>query len=224
MGVFENEYYLLKPTSIENFPLVVEECKRHPFCPVQGNFYCDTDSACPALTNKLVKIDDPQPIFLDFFTALTKKEVIYADCYVNLSLFRFSFVVSPKLYNILNNMNIEGIQLIPVILFEHSFVKYVDFWYVHIYNILPVLSFENSRYQEINGLILHNNLLQIKFNTKKMKAIPLENRLIFRFPLDRSYFMFHVSVVDKIMSVNPIGFQFIKISNINLPNSNKLFF
>lgn len=224
MGVFEEEYYLLKPTSIEDYPLVVEECKRHPFCHVKGHFYCDTEPDCPALTNKLVKINDPLPIFLDFFTDLTKKEVIYADCYVNFSLFRFSFVISPKLYNIFNSLNIVGIQLIPVILFEDSYVKYVDFWYVHIYNILPVLSFKNSRFQVIDDLMLDNNLLQIKFNSKKMKTIPLKNRLIFRFPLDRSYFIFHVSIVEKILSVNPIGFKFVKISDINLPNSNKLFF
>jgi len=224
MGIFEDEYYLLSPSSIEDFPLVYEDCRKLPLCPVEPKIDCDKNPDCPAYTNKLVKIENPLPIFVDFYTYLTKKEAVYADCYINFSLSRFSFVVSPKLYNILNNMNIEGIQFIPVVLLDNSFVKYYDFWYVHIYNIQPVLSVKRSRYQEINGIILTNNLLQIKFNTRKMKSIALENRLIFRFPLDRSYFMFHISVVEKIMSVNPIGFHFIKISDINMPNTNKIYF
>jgi hypothetical protein len=56
-----------------------------------------------------------------------------------------------------------------------------------------------------------------------MKTIPIENRLIFRFPLNRNYFFFHTSVAEKIMSTNPVGFQFIKVSDLNFPNTNKMF-
>jgi len=224
MGIYEKEYYLLSTSSLEDYPLAYEECRRLPACPIEPKIDCNTHPDCPAYTNKLVKIDDPLPIFVDFVTDITKKEVIYADCYMYYTLSRFTFVVSPKLYKILSGMNIEGIQLIPAILLEDNYVKYVDFFYVHIYNVLPVLSVKRSRYQERRGVKISNNLLQIKFNARRMKAIPLENRLIFRLPLDRSYFFFHVSVVEKIMSVNPVGFDFLKVSDISAPNTDKIFF
>jgi len=147
----------------------------------------------------------------------------YADCYMAMSLSGSSFVVSPKLYPILYSLNIEGIQFIPVTLMEDNEVKYTGFIYIHTYNFLPVLSVKKSRYQEHNGIKNRNNLLEIKFNNKKLCKINLENRLIFRLPLDRGYFIFHVSVAEKIMSVNPIGIQLIKISDINYPNTDGIF-
>jgi hypothetical protein len=160
---------------------------------------------------------------MDFITTFTKNKIAHADCYIPFSLSRSSFVVSQKIYKILLPLNIVGIQFIPTILYDNDIAIYNDFMYVHTHNFLSVLSVKNSRFQEINGRKISSNLLQIKFNTRRMKTIPLENRLIFRFPMNRNYFFFHTSVAEKIMSANPVGFQFIKISDLNFPNTDKMF-
>jgi hypothetical protein len=219
---FEDEYYLLYPYDIENYPLIYEDCHRVT-CSRANYKKCEKVPDCPAYYRKTEKIENPQPFILDFYTVFTKKPVIYADCYMALSLIRSSFVVSPKLYGILRDMDIYGIQFIPVTLLEDNVVKYADFIYAHTYNFLPVLSVKDSRFQTYHGMVSRNNLLKIRFNNKKLGKIILGNRLIFRFPLERSYFIFHVSLVEKIMSVKPIGFRFIKISDIDYPNTDGIF-
>ena len=220
MCSLENEYHLLYPYDIETFPLIYEDCNRLT-CSIDKYKKCELVPDCPAYYPKKEKVENPHPVILDFFTTISKRAVIYADCYMALSLSNSSFVVSPKLFNVLQNINIEGIQFVPAALLENNEEKYTDFWYIHTYNFLPVLSVKNSRYQMSNGRKISNNILEIKFNTK-LDKINLKNRLIFRFPLSRSYFIFHSSVVEKLFSVNPVGLRFIKVSEYNLPDTGKI--
>lgn len=210
---YENEYYLLCPSDIKKYPLIYEDCRRLT-CSYDKYKKCEDVPDCPAYFVKKEKVENPAPFVLDFMKDFSKIDVLYADCYMAFSLFKSSFVVSPKLYGILQEMGIYGIQFIPVTLLENNAVKYTDFQYVHTYNYLSVLSAKNSRCQEINGKRVSNNLLSIKFNNRKLGKINLENRLIFRFPMERSYFIFHVSVAEKIIAANPVGIRFIKISDM----------
>jgi hypothetical protein len=222
MSNFEKEYYLLYPSDIATFPLIYEDCKKL-VCSIDSYGKCEKFPACPAYYKKTKKIENPAPFVMDFFTTVSKKEAVYADCYLPLSLSQSSFAVSPKLHDILLPLNIAGIQLIPVYLLEDGTAKYTDFWYVHTYNFLPVLSVKKSRYQEVNNRAIKTNLLEIKFNSRQMNKITLENRLIFRLPLARNYFLFHSSVAEELLSADPIGIQFIKVSDYSLPNTNGIF-
>ena len=219
---FEEEYYLLYPSDISEYPLIYEDCNRTE-CPYKENPMCEDREDCPTYFAQKSKINNPAPLVMDFFTDITKKEAVYADCYFPFTLSGGSFAVSDKLYNILSGLGLEGIQFFPVTLLENNEEKYSGFRYVHIYNILPVLDEKNSKYQQIGTTKNSNNLLEIKFKTNTLKNIPLEKRLVFKFPLKRSYFIFHNSVTGKIMSVNPSGLQFVKISEYSLPNSDKIF-
>ena len=215
---FEDEYYLLSPSDIRIYPLIYEDCKKQ-VCSIDEYDKCENVPDCPAYYIKKNKIVNPQPVEIDFLTVYCNNKVEYADCYMGLSLSGSSFVVSPKLYRILQSLGIAGIQFIPVTLVEKDEVIYTDFIYVHCFNFLPILSVKNSKYQTSEkGRKISNNLLQIKFNSKQLNKIKLENRLIFRFPLARSYFIIHISVVEKLLSVNPIGVQFVKISDIDFPD------
>jgi hypothetical protein len=201
---------------------VYEDCKKLT-CSVANIDECEKVPDCPAYSAKTKEIENPAPFVMDFITDVSKKAAVYADCYLPSSLSHSSFVVSPKWYDILLPLNIPGIQFIPVCLFENNIAKYTDFWYVHTYNFLPVLSVKKSRHQVIDNVTNQNNLLEIKFNARQMNKIDLENRLIFRFPNLRNYFLFHNSVADKLISANPIGVQFIKISDYSLPNTDGIF-
>ena len=208
----ENEYYLLLPTDLHTYPLIYEDCHRFT-CNYEQYKDCDKVPDCPAYYKKKNKLENPRPFIMDFFSP-SKNPVIFADIYLPFSLSGSSFVVSPKFHNLLNPLNIEGIQFIPVTLMENNRPKFTDFFYVHIYNYLHVLSSKNTVYQKINGRKITNNILQIKFNSQKMNKIPLSNRLIFKLPSDRYYFLIHSSIAEKIISLNPIGISLLKISNV----------
>jgi hypothetical protein len=222
MKTFEEEYYLLYPSDISVYPLIFEDCKRYT-CSYEQYKECGEVPDCPAYSIKKDKIENPQPFILDFFTSISKNEVVYADFYLALSISETSFAVSPKFYDILLKMNIYGVQFIPVSLVEYDELPSAEYWYVHIYNFLPVLSVKNSIYQTVKGKKINNNILKIRFNNKTLGKIPLENRLIFRFPLKRSYFLFHESAAEKIAAAAPIGIQFIKISDMDFPNTGGFF-
>jgi len=195
--MFENEYYLLLPTDLYTYPLIYEDCHRLT-CDYEQYKDCDKVPDCPAYYMKKTKIENPRPFVMDFFKLITKKPVIYADIYMTLSLSKSNFAVSPKLHDVLASLNIEGLQFIPVTLMEDNQVKYTDFFYVNIFNYLDVLSVKNSVYERVNGRKISNNILQIRFNSKKMSNIPLEKRLVFKLPMERNYFLIHETVVEKI--------------------------
>lgn len=118
-------------------------------------------------------------------------------------------VVSKKIYDVLEPMKIEGIQLLPAIIHgkdEHIFDNY---WAVHIYNIIKCVDTKlskckigNARLSKVEKIVLDKNILN---------QIPLNKRLIFRLKEDTSYELFHVSIMNAIMKVNPTGIRFIKI-------------
>jgi hypothetical protein len=193
MGHFEDEYFLLYPADVKIYPMIYEDCHRLK-CSYDQYHDCDKVPDCPAYSKKKIKIENPHPFVMDFFTLITKKPVVFYDIYLTLSLSKGGFAVSPKLHSVLASLNIEGLQFIPVTLMEDNKVKYSDFWYVNVYNYLPVLSARNSVFEKVNGRKISNNILQIKFDDKKMSKIPLEKRLIFKLPMERNYFLIHKSV------------------------------
>jgi hypothetical protein len=210
MGHFEDEYFLLYPADVKIYPMIYEDCHRLT-CSYDKYKDCDKTPDCPAIFKKKVKIDNPKPFIMDF-SPDNEKPVVYADFYIPFSLSNSSFVVSPKIYNILNSLNIEGVQFIPVTLMENNKPKYTDFWYVHVFNYLDVLS-KKSVYQIVNGVKISNNIVQIKFSTKKMSKIPLEKRLIFKLLKDRDYFLFHESVVEKLNGSVGVEFDQLTVNN-----------
>jgi len=210
---FENEYFLLLPDDLYDYPLIYEDCHRL-ICNYEQYQDCDKVPDCPAYSKKKIKIENPHPFIMDFFTLITKKPVVFSDIYLPLSLSNTDFAISPKLHSVLANLNIEGIQFIPVTLMEDNQAKYTDFFYVHIFNYLDVLSVKKTVYQKVNGRKISNNISQIKFDDKKMSKIPLEKRLIFKLPSDRYYFLIHSSIAEKIISLNPIGISLLKVSNV----------
>jgi hypothetical protein len=174
---FEEDYYLLTSSDVKKYPFIYEDCDR-VHCQQPKGKECDRTKNCRSYFFQENKIDNPERRIMDFFTAISKKAVTYADIYMALMPSGGTFVISNNLYNILSVMDIQGIQFIPVTLVENDVVKYTDFWYVHIYNFLSE--------DEIN-------------------KIDLEKRLVFKLKGKNGYFLFHKSIMEKIIVVNPVG-------------------
>jgi hypothetical protein len=122
-------------------------------------------------------------------------------------------VFSRKIYDVLNGLNIFGIQLLPAEI-THNKTKevYSDYWIIYIYNKIQCLDMKNAKYKldsekevsEITKLVLDKNILS---------KIPLEKRLVFSLQEDVSKYIYHKSVVDAIMSVNPTGIRFTPVED-----------
>jgi len=116
-------------------------------------------------------------------------------------------VVGERIKNLLEAMAIYGTQLIPAnIPVEDEIYHY---WLLHVFNEISCLDKDKSicayskrgRVIDIKKLVLDENILQ---------EIPLEKRLIFVLRESTSTYLFHRSIKEAIMSLDPApkGIQF----------------
>jgi hypothetical protein len=122
-------------------------------------------------------------------------------------------VVGQKIFNVLNPLDIDGTQLHP------ADVKMPDgeklrYWLLHVFNEIICVDRDKSkvslsrsgRVQGIDRLVLDEDILQ---------NIPLEKRLIFVLKESVSTCLFHKSIMDAVMAVNPVGCRFFPVTSWN---------
>ncbi|MHC6204037.1 imm11 family protein [Breznakiellaceae bacterium SP9] len=124
-------------------------------------------------------------------------------------------VVSQKIYEALSPMKIKGIQLILATIFDPKNKKtYGDYYFLHIHNYLECLDKDKSVYKASGvGTILYINKMVL--DTTVLSKIPLEDRLIFHLGEMFTHQLFHKSIVDVIMAVNPEGIRFVNVTEYN---------
>jgi hypothetical protein len=123
-------------------------------------------------------------------------------------------VVSKKIYEALAPMNVYGIQLVPAVVRNNKTNDiYEDYWVVYVYNEISCVDRNLSEYtvDEDNGSI--RQIYTLVLDKKVLENIPLEKRLVFRLGEGISKLIYHKSVVDAIMAVNPEGIRFGKIKD-----------
>ena len=117
-------------------------------------------------------------------------------------------VVGKRIKNLLEPMDIFGIQLIPArIPVENEIYNY---WLLHVFNEIICVDREKSilEIDEDDGGIL--DIAQLVLDEKILQEIPLEKRLIFVLRESTSTYLFHRSIKDAIMALDPApkGVQF----------------
>lgn len=123
-------------------------------------------------------------------------------------------LVSDRIYNVLSPLNICGIQLLPATYLDpKSKTVYDKFFFLHIHNYIKCLDLEKTDIVGDADFILAINRIVLDENI--LSNIPLADRLVFRLEEDRPFQLFHKSIVDKIMEVNPTGLRFVKVEDYN---------
>ena len=149
-----------------------------------------------------VKID--KPIRLSYRPPVPKK-----PCMIDYHSMPDS-VVSRKICNVLEPINIKGIQLVPAVINGKDDDLFEDYWIIYIYNRIACMDMERSVYEtNRRGKII--NIERLFLSRKALAEIPLEDRLVFSLKEDISFCIYHKSVVEAIMSVNPEGVMFYPI-------------
>ena len=121
-------------------------------------------------------------------------------------------VLSQKIYEILAPLNINTIQLLPAIIEDTKGNKHENYWGLKHLRKMDCLDRELSDCEfKSYGL---NNIKKLVLDKKILQEIPLEDRLIFLLG-EQPYDLFHVSIVNAIMEINPEGIQFINIEDFN---------
>ncbi|MCB0836681.1 MAG: hypothetical protein KDD99_08490 [Bacteroidetes bacterium] len=115
-------------------------------------------------------------------------------------------VVSDKIKNILESLEISGIQYIPAKIQVGK--EMLDYWYLYINNrIGDCIDIAKSNLDiDEDGDIM--GIEKIILDNDKINKIPLANRLVFKFREFNLYEVFHKSLVDEIMAHAPEGIKF----------------
>jgi hypothetical protein len=119
-------------------------------------------------------------------------------------------VFSKKIYDVLQPLQIDGLQLIPAKV-RGKTDDYYDYWVAYIYKRIKCLDMEHSEYSisKIDGKV--RNIMRFFIDIEILGKIPLEKRLIFLLSDDVSKFIFHKSIMDVVMNVKPVGVKFYPI-------------
>ncbi|GHU70342.1 hypothetical protein FACS189413_10560 [Bacteroidia bacterium] len=117
-------------------------------------------------------------------------------------------IVSEKIKNVLEPLKIKGIQLIPATVTSNKGEVYEGYYYIHIYHRIEAMDRENSKYEQDDDYF---SIDRFFLDKKILEKIPLEERLIFKLKESPTEKLYHKSIVDAIVAVNPTGVQFIKV-------------
>jgi hypothetical protein len=188
----EFEYYVIDSAEDQAYPLLK----------------CDSDSYHTqkyVYDNKENEIPNPLEMEFTFSKPYPRKPVI-GDYFS-----QTESIVSEKIKNVLEPLKIKGIQLIPATVTSNKGDLYEGYYYIHIYHRIKAMDMKNSVYEQLSGgsysvdrFTLENDILA---------EIPLEERLIFKLKESPTKKLYHKSIVDAIMAVNPIGVQFTKVED-----------
>jgi hypothetical protein len=196
----ELDYYLAFPVMTPGTPTVI----------VSPDWDCDQDIN---LIETEIQLDDfgPIPIEFEFDEPYPKKPVI-VDSFTNCGF----GVISEKLYAILEPLKINGLQLISATVADpRNHTVYDGYYFPHIFNHIECLDMNASVYStSVLGTI--RSIKKMVLDTKILSKIPLENRLILRLGESFPFALFHGSVVEKMMAVNPTGIRFVKVEDYHI--------
>lgn len=118
-------------------------------------------------------------------------------------------VLSPRLKEALEPLALHGTQFIPV----DVTVKPEDvrrYWILHVYNWIACMDRQLSRFSlSRSGHVL--GLYKLVLDEKVLAEVPLERRLVFCLAESTSTYLFHQSIMERVMSLQPEGLRFIPV-------------
>ena len=192
MDTNEFDYYIIGMSGIANAPLLIE------------------DEDCPYYITNEQYVENPERMFFCLGAPIPRNPLMVDYHPVPYT------VVSKKICDILQPLSIKGIQLIPATITGKNNELYEDYFYLHIYNIYPLLDKGLSNFSKWNETLDEAiGLSKIVLVKEKLDEISLENRLILKLREKDTFELYHKSVVDAIMATNPEGIVFTSLADWN---------
>lgn len=120
-------------------------------------------------------------------------------------------VIGKKIKDVLEPLNIDGIQLVPAkVDARDKGLGVLDYWLVHVFNEIECMDKDKS-ISTYDSLGDASDIKKLVLSETELNPIPLDMRLIFRLAECSPTHLFHQSIVDKILAVKPEGVRFIRV-------------
>ena len=125
-------------------------------------------------------------------------------------------VFSRKVYDALKEHNIKGLQLVPTIIRGKKDELHKDFWVANIYQRLTSFDKDKSEFGYFSDFTNEwQDIEKIVLDKEALSKIPLEDRLVYTTEESAMFVVYHKSIVDIIMSVEPEGVCFTPVEEWN---------
>ena len=144
----------------------------------------------------------PTLIHIEFNDPIPRNPVM-ADYLAGSGIF-----ITEKIVNEIKKINIEGVNFIATELTDNKGNMSDDYFCLHTSTRILAMDKEKSKYEYQFRIY---NIEKFYLDKKVLKEIPLEQRLVFVLRESPEKVLFHKSVVDTIMAVNPTGMEFVNI-------------
>jgi hypothetical protein len=198
MATNEFEYYIIQRRGDKAYPLVSSDPDSKHTRLYRGDRFSKYHGK---------PIPDPETMEFVFSKPFPRKAVI-GDYFSSSG----DSIVSKKIADAMEPMNIKGIQLIPTTVESNKGDIYEGFFYIYIHHYIEAMDKEKSDFELSTSGSGVYFIDSFRLDENVLKDIPLEERLVFI--LREGYKnLFHRSVVDAIMATNPQGVQFIKVED-----------
>ncbi|NDW10793.1 hypothetical protein [Dysgonomonas sp. 520] len=190
-GGLEYDYFIIQAGAGENIPTLTN-----------GN---DKNRMALKFLSKKEPLAIDKPLPLRYGLSIPDNPVV-ADCY---SLPQTVF--SKRIVDVLSTMNIEGVQFIPAVINSDKGEQFDDYFIVHSYNWKSIFDGENSIYTLNSFTDRWDKIGRIYLDSRSIAAIPLNERLLFTTEETSRIQLYHKSLVDAIMPLNPVGVRFVPV-------------
>lgn len=190
----EFDYYLIYNTGEPNVPLLM------------NNDDYDVDGIDFIYLDEYTQIE--KPVYLALNPPVPPKPNLDVD-YFQLP----SAVFSQKIFDVLSPLNIQGYQMVPAVIIDTKKNEHKNFWIENAYTRIKCFDDNESVYKTSLLSKSWTNIEKIVIKKDLLMNINLENRLIFRSLEARQFVFYHKSIVDAIMSINPVNIKFTSIED-----------
>jgi hypothetical protein len=119
--------------------------------------------------------------------------------------FECRIVFSKKIYDVLKDVSIKDFQLVPAIIRNNKGEEFPDYWIANIYREFAFLDKEKSEASDMEDDDDWGFIEKMVINKELMSRVPLAERLVYVSKESSGYVLWHKSIVDLIMSINPAG-------------------
>jgi hypothetical protein len=119
--------------------------------------------------------------------------------------------VSKEFKNLLENLNIYGIQFVAIEITSNTGETISQYYVAHFWNKLSAIDKNNYEGSPVNSFGTIRNLSKFSLDTDLLKTIDLKKRLVFGLSEKKSIILFHKSIYENIKTAGLIGIKFFRV-------------
>lgn len=122
-------------------------------------------------------------------------------------------VVSTKLHDVLAPLRLHQVQFVPAVVDIRG--SSMPYWHVNNYNRISCVDEKRSKLEFDDAHEHVSEIEKLVLDEKVLAETPLERRLYFTLKEDISIYVMHRSIMDVVLSANPVGIRFWPVEEWN---------